>query len=173
MRKAILPALIIAALISFPANAATDTYIADEYQGYCYEIGEQYEISPYILMAMIETESSGKQYAKSGGCKGLMQIGTRWHGARMKRLGVSDIYDPRGNILVGADYLSELCSENDGNISLSLDLYNGNSKAYSNARNGITSKYVNKVLTRAAEITEAKEEIAHADEIYEEPEAGR
>ena len=128
-----------------------DTYISEEIQSYCIEIAEQYGVCPEILMAMIETESSGKPDATNGSCKGLMQISDKWHKDRMERLGVTDIYDPYGNILVGTDYLMEIAEEY-GEISLVLDLYNGNSKAHYNYENGIISKYAKKVLTRAEEL---------------------
>ena len=41
----------------------------------------------------------------------------------MERLGVSDLYDPYGNILVATDYLVELF-EKHGDIGLSLMIYN-------------------------------------------------
>ena len=128
-----------------------DTYISEEIQGYCIEIGESYGVCPELLMAMIETESSGRPDAENGGCKGLMQISEKWHKDRMERLGVTDIYDAYGNILVGTDYLMEL-AEKYGEISLVLDLYNGNSKAHYNYENGILSKYAGEILERAAEL---------------------
>ena len=117
----------------------------------CEEYGEAYGICPEFLMAVVETESSGKAYAENGGCKGLMQISTKHHADRMERLGVSDIYDERGNILVGTDYLAELFDEYE-EASLVLDVYNGNSKAKSNYENGILSEYAGKILDRSEEL---------------------
>ena len=125
-----------------------DTYIAEEYQDYCEEIGEMYCVCPELLMAMIETESSGNPDATNGTCKGLMQVSEKWHMDRMKRLGVKDIYDPYGNILVATDYLMELAEKYE-DIGLVLDVYNGNSKAMQNAENGILSEYAAKILYRA------------------------
>ena len=125
-----------------------DTYIAEEYQAYCEEIGEMYCVCPELLMAMIETESSGNPDATNGTCKGLMQVSGKWHKDRMKRLGVKDIYDPYGNILVATDYLIELAEKYE-DVGLVLDVYNGNSKAMRNAENGILSDYATKILYRA------------------------
>ena len=125
-----------------------DTYIAEEYQAYCEEIGEMYCVCPELLMAMIETESSGNPDATNGTCKGLMQVSEKWHRDRMERLGVKDIYDPYGNILVATDYLMELAEKYE-DLGLVLDLYNGNSKAMQNAENGILSEYAAKILYRA------------------------
>ena len=125
-----------------------DTYIAEEYQNYCEEIGEMYCVCPELLMAMIETESSGNPNATNGTCKGLMQVSEKWHMDRMKRLGVKDIYDPYGNILVATDYLMELAEKYE-DLGLVLDLYNGNSKAMQNAEHGKLSEYAANILYRA------------------------
>lgn len=128
-----------------------DTYISEKIQSYCVEIGERYGICPELLMAMIEKESSGNPTAENRGCCGLMQISTKWHSDRMKRLGVTDIYDSYGNILVGTDYLMELAEEC-GDICYVLDKYNGNSKADYNYENGIVSEYADWILERSAEL---------------------
>ena len=102
-------------------------------------------------MAMIEAESSGNPDATNGNCKGLMQVSEKWHTDRMNRLGVSNIYDPYGNILVATDYLFELF-EKYGDVGLVLDVYNGNSKAMYNSENGILSDYANKILARSEQL---------------------
>lgn len=125
-----------------------DTYIDIQYQKYCVEIGEMYGICPELLMAMIESESSGNPNAQNGNCKGLMQVSGKWHKDRMKKLGVADICDPYGNILVATDYLMELAEKYE-DIGLVLDVYNGNSKAMQNAEHGKLSEYASKILYRA------------------------
>lgn len=125
--------------------------LSEEVQGYCEEIGEMYGICPELLMAIIEAESSGNQYAENGSCKGLMQVSVKWHADRMEKLGVVDIYDEYSNILVATDYLSELRDDYE-EVSYVLDIYNGNSKAYYNYENGILSKYAGSVLERSAEL---------------------
>ena len=77
-----------------------------------------------------------------------MQISERWHLDRMNRLGVDDLFDPYSNILVGADYISEL-AEKHGDVALVLDVYNGNSKAFYNNDNGIISSYAKWILERS------------------------
>lgn len=79
---------------------------------YTEEIGQQYGICPELLQAIAERESSLRIYATNGTCKGLMQISEKWHRDRMERLGVENIYDAYGNILLAADYLVELAEEN-------------------------------------------------------------
>ena len=128
-----------------------DTYIAAEYQDYCEEIGEMYCVCPELLMAMIETESSGNPDAVNGGCVGLMQVYEKYHKDRMDKLGVVDIYDPYGNILVATDYLMELAWKYE-DLGYVLDIYNGNSKAKYNAESGILSEYARKIIERSAEL---------------------
>ena len=128
-----------------------DTYISEVAYNACVEIGEMYGICPELLMAIIETESSGNPRAVNGNCKGLMQISVKWHQDRMDRLGVTDIYNEYGNILVGTDYLMELAGQY-GDVSYVLDKYNGNSKADYNYENGILSEYAAKILERSAQL---------------------
>ena len=126
-----------------------DTYIAEEYQSYCEEIGEMYCVCPELLMAMIETESSGNPDATNGTCKGLMQVSEKWHKDRMEKLGVANICDPYGNILVATDYLMELAEKYE-DIGMVLMVYNGDSRAkdYWNG-NANLSKYAENILTRS------------------------
>ena len=125
--------------------------LSEDVQGYCEEIGELYGVCPELLMSIIEHESSGNQYAENGSCKGLMQVSVRWHSDRMEKLGVTDIYDEYGNILVATDYIAEL-REDYEEVSYVLDVYNGNSKATYNYENGILSVYAKCVLERSAEL---------------------
>ena len=131
------------------AGKEIDTYIAEEYQQYCVEIGNMYGICPELLMAIIESESSGNPNAQNGNCKGLMQVSGKWHKDRMKKLGVADICDPYGNILVATDYLMELAEKYE-DIGMVLMVYNGdsNSKDYWNG-NANLSKYAEKILSRS------------------------
>lgn len=78
---------------------------------YTDEIGERYNICPELIQAVIERESHYNPDATNGDCVGLMQVSEKWHTDRMERLGVTDLYDPYSNILVGTDYLAELWRE--------------------------------------------------------------
>lgn len=75
------------------------------------EVGAMNDICPELLQAQVERESTYRIDATNGSCKGLAQISVKWHTDRMERLGVTDIYEPYGNILVAADYLRELYNE--------------------------------------------------------------
>ena len=80
--------------------------------------------------ALIEEESGWLSSAEGddGNSIGLMQIQERWHKERMKRLGVTNLYDSEQNITVGCDILSELLNKY-GNYRDALSAYNsGNIK---------------------------------------------
>lgn len=70
-------------------------------------------LDPELIKAIVQRESryDPTQVNRSTGVVGLMQINPKWHSARAKELGVDDLSDPYGNILVGCDLLSELMSE--------------------------------------------------------------
>jgi hypothetical protein len=70
----------------------------------------------------------------------------------MEKLGVSNLYDECGNILVATDYLAELFEKYE-DVAYVLDKYNGNSKAKYNYDNGILSAYSKKILERSEELT--------------------
>lgn len=128
-----------------------DTYISKTAQEACYEYGEQYNICPEFLMAIIETESGGRSDAIGGGCVGLMQISPRWHRDRMKRLDVTDLFDERSNILVGADYLAELFEKYE-DAAVVLMIYHGEKDAVKKAEQGDISDYASGILERTAEL---------------------
>lgn len=90
--------------------------------------GDAYGICPEFLQAIAWQESRWQPDASAGGCEGLMQVAACWHGDRMARLGVTDLYDPEGNMLVAADYLSELFGRWE-DPAMVLMVYNGDSSA--------------------------------------------
>ena len=124
----------------------------NDYYLICEEIGKQYDIDPYLIMAIIDFESNGNANAENGSCKGLMQVSDYWHADRMEKLGVPDIYDEYGNILVATDYIAEL-REDCPDVAILLMVYNGDSKA-NDAMHGIAdiSVYATSVLERSAEL---------------------
>lgn len=126
-----------------------DTYIKAEYVTICEEVGEEYNICPELLMALIEKESSGRADAQNGSCKGLCQVSEKWHSGRMERLGVTDIYDPEGNIRLAADYLTELGAEYE-DIATVLGWYHGEA----DPENKI-STYTTWILERSEELEKA------------------
>lgn len=128
-----------------------DTFISPECVALCEEIGKNYSICPELLEAIMETESSGNPKARNGNCKGLMQINVGYHKKRMLKLGVSDIYEERGNILLAADYLAELFREY-GDLGTVLMLYNGSSDAIARGGRAEYTEYAKKIMKRAEQL---------------------
>lgn len=133
------------------ADSDDETWIPLEYQAYCEEIGMEYGVSPELLIAIIEVESSGQANVYNGNCKGLMQINVPYHKDRMEKFGVTDIYDPYGNILVGTDYLLNLFRDYE-DLGTVLMIYNGSSKAEQRGQNGDYTEYAAHIMERAAQL---------------------
>lgn len=131
-----------------------ETFIQQSYVEICEEVGEEYSICPELLMALIEKESSGHADAQNGSCKGLCQISEKWHSDRMERLGVSDIYDPEGNIRLAADYLTEMGAKY-LDIGLVLMKFHGESDAENKAERGELSDYAIWILERSETLERA------------------
>lgn len=131
-----------------------DTYICEEYQGYVYEIAKMYNICPELIMAIIETESSGRADAVSKvGCVGLMQIYPKYHQDRMERLGVTDLTDAYSNILVGCDYIAEMAKKyHDLNVVLAGYNAGEHSDAIERAKQGEWTGYAERVSKRSEEL---------------------
>lgn len=150
-------AIILAFFLIFAFSTETaaegkETFISEKTMGYCEIYGSKYGICPELLMAIAETESSGNPRAENGDCKGIMQVSESFHKERMERLGVSDIFNESGNILVATDYLLELFEKYE-DVGVVLMVYNGDSNAekYMNGTANL-SKYAQKILERSMEL---------------------
>lgn len=153
--KLIFAIILSASITAYTAHSemmkSRDTFISETAQEACIEYGEQYGICPELLMAIIETESGGQADAYNGGCHGVMQISTKWHAGRIDKLGATDIYDERSNILVGADYLAELIKEYQ-DVGTVLMVFHGESDSVQKSGNGDISDYARKILERSEEL---------------------
>ena len=149
MRKC-LAILTAAAIISTPLSVRASPSIPEDIRAYAEEEGAKNCICPETLEATMFYESSFDPTAtnKTGTCKGLMQINESIHRELMAKLGVTDIYDPHGNIKVGAALLADLCEESDGDICEALMRYNGapQSQIDEYHRTGKCSRYAEKIL---------------------------
>jgi soluble lytic murein transglycosylase-like protein len=127
------------------------------------EVGDMYDLDSAILVSLVDSESTRNIWAVNGTHKGLTQVTAKWHQERMDRLGVEDLYDPYGSILVCADYLDELLGigEKKGygrSIEYALMRYNmATDTANSMYARGEISGYAKKIVKRAAEYQEEKE----------------
>lgn len=98
------------------------------------------DVDPLLVKAIIQHESHFYPHLlnPSSGTAGLMQISPKWHTVRAKNLGVEDLLDPYGNILVGCDILHELYQSYPPNYS--LNVYAGG-YAYANSYAGRVSPF--------------------------------
>ena len=130
------------------------------YEVYVETICKEYGVCPEVVLALIEAESSGNPNEISDhGAIGLMQVIPKWHWDRMEKLGVTDLYDPYSNILVGVDFLAELFDKYH-ELPIVLMCYNEGEYhgAPERAMNGNISDYANKIMKRASELQEKTDE---------------
>lgn len=136
--------------VDVPAREPIVKTEREEIEDYINLICESYpNVSPDLIKSMIISESSFNPKAKNGTHVGLMQVSTVWHADRARRLGVTDFYDPYGNVLLGIDYVSELIMQTEGDETWALMIYNmGHKAAYENYSKGIVSSYAREILSR-------------------------
>lgn len=116
------------------------------------ELATQYNMCPELIQAACFKESSFDPCAENGGCVGIMQVNPAWHMERMSRLGVTDLYDTKGCMLVGVDYLHELIQQYE-DVSVALMKYNGDSRAEGLLDgSGDVSEYADEILQISAEL---------------------
>lgn len=122
--------------------------LSDDIQDHIFDLCEQYELDPAIVIAMIGRES-GYQIrimGDGGNSYGLMQIQPRWHQDRMNSLGCTNLLDPYQNISVGLHLLNELNGYGKG-LEWALMAYNGGPSYANRLRaDGEVSKYVVDIL---------------------------
>lgn len=92
-------------------------------QVYTYCLCREYEIDYNVIIAMIEVESGYRWDAESGMAYGYMQIVPEYHEERIKRMNVTDIMQPYGNIRVGIDYFAELVWKYEWSYTKALTAY--------------------------------------------------
>lgn len=139
MRKRTLAGL--ALLMALAAAAGFVIYHSDWFQReYCYPFpykdkvfryGLGYEVEPFLIAAVIRTESKFVPAARSPkGAMGLMQMmpeTAKWVASQVGQEDFRDtmLNDPETSIRFGAWYLASLQTEFDGNEILVLAAYNG------------------------------------------------
>lgn len=137
-----------------PIKEQAISYLADkkievpkEVEKACKKAEKKYGIKAELLEAIAWRESRYVQKAisKNGKCKGICQVNDYTHRERMRKLGVTDIYDIEGNVMVAADLLAELL-EIDEDICLALDRYHGDRRADALYKRGEVSSYAESIL---------------------------
>lgn len=112
-------------------NAAMLLYPA-KYRNLVQQYSNEYNVDPYLVLAIIKVESNFKPNAVSHkDARGLMQISEKTGNWGADKLGISEymnekLFDPEINIYIGCWYLSVLYGEF-GDTDLVLAAYNGGS----------------------------------------------
>lgn len=113
---------------------------------------EIYPDIPYEYVVAIiwhESRFHPDSVNKDTGVKGLMQISPKWHTQRANDLGVYDLLDPYGNILVGCDILNELTQQY--GFRYALNHFAGGYK-YANAHKNSVSRFEKELETIISQI---------------------
>lgn len=103
----------------------------DLYVSYIYKAQKAYfpDLDPIIVQAVMQCESNYIPMIHSrAGAVGLMQVIPKYHARRMDKYGLTNIWDPYTNIIVGMDFLNESYHKY-GSYYSALKAYN-NSDAY-------------------------------------------
>ncbi|GAB6138233.1 lytic transglycosylase domain-containing protein [Halanaerobaculum tunisiense] len=101
------------------------------YQDIVFQEAADYDLDPYLIAAIIYTESKFDPQATSDkGARGLMQIMPetgRWIAEMIgdDSFQAVDLYDPKVNIKYGCWYLNWLQDKFKGNLAITLAAYNG------------------------------------------------
>lgn len=118
----------------------------ETFSRYINEAAKQHDLDPYLIKSVIKVESDfDPTVSSSKGAQGLMQLIP----STAKLVGCKNSFDPRQNILGGANYLRMMLNRFDGRVDFALAAYNagpGNVEKYK----GIppfreTQNYVRKV----------------------------
>lgn len=165
--KKIMYFIIFVILIILIVPTAVKKLYPFKYSDYIYEYSKEYNLDPYLVAAVIKTESNFRPNAKSAkDAYGLMQITpetAKWLAEKMniENFSVDMLNQPKFNIRMGCWYLNDLKKEFKNNMDLVLAAYNGGRgnvqkwlKDYEHSKDGKnlhyipfkeTDKYVKKV----------------------------
>ncbi|ASW42505.1 lytic transglycosylase domain-containing protein [Clostridium isatidis] len=131
--RRILTILILILVVYFSTTFIMKNYIFPyKYSTYIEKYSEEFNVDPYLVLAMIKAESNFNNKAESKkGAKGLMQIMDSTGEWAAKELGInyflpSMLFDEDLNIRMGCWYLANL-EEEFGDIDLVIAAYNGGS----------------------------------------------
>lgn len=114
----------------------------------CKKWGSKYNVSPFLIASVIETESGGDPNAYNGGCVGLMQVSSYWNKDRMKKLKVKNLYNKSDNVKVGTHLLAELIKKHGKGRGLMC--YNMGEGGASKVRH--LTRYAKNIMSREKEI---------------------
>lgn len=123
--------------------AVCGSAVAPDLHSHITKASVKFDVEPTLILSVIHQESRCIPTALgSSNDTGLMQIVPKWHQERISDLGVTDLFDPYQNILVGTHLLNAL-NVQDNPID-ALVVYNG---GY--ARPKSSYNYAQEVLQKA------------------------
>jgi hypothetical protein len=142
-----------AAMASGPASGeggGNDDVDTSRFAEIIAEAGRRWNVRPELLRAVIAVESKFNPLAVSKrGARGLMQLMPE----TAKRFAAGNLFDPRVNVLAGAQYLRALLDLFDDNVELAVAAYNAGEQSvikagYRIPTNPETKAYVPAVMAR-------------------------
>lgn len=117
-----------------------DCPLSEEIQDYIFEVCEEENIPPSLVIAVIDHESEFDENAVSDtGDYGLMQINECNHEWLSETYGITDFLDPQQNILGGVKILAKLYHKYDNPHDIAMAYNMGESGAETARENGVTS----------------------------------
>lgn len=134
-----------------------DVPLSEEIQLHIFAECKKYNISPALVIAIIERESTfdADRVGDNGKSFGIMQIQPEWHNHRVKELGYTefDWFNPKQNISVGCHFLNELFGKYGDDLYTVLMGYNGSpSYVKKMTSQGLVSDYALEVSARAEQL---------------------
>lgn len=150
-RMTIAVILAILLFVGFAMIAKAGSDHQGDWQEYIEQLCEDKDISPELVEALIERESTWNPEAVNGNCIGLMQVDKNIYKDLIGRRNLTDPYD---NIQIGVEILEELIHKY-GEAAPALMFYNaGYSETFGIVayNTGIISDYADWILNRAEEL---------------------
>lgn len=100
-----------------------------KFSGSISKYSSQMQVDPYLISAIIKSESNFNQYAVSRkGAVGLMQLSpstAKWVAQKLKiPYSYNDLFDPDYNIRIGSWYIKYLINYYNGDVKLAVAAYN-------------------------------------------------
>ena len=126
---------------------------AGPFENFIQEASQTFDVERDLIRAVIRAESDFNPMAKSpAGAVGLMQLLP----STARDMGVTNLYDPRENILGGTQYLGMLLERYEGNMERALAAYNwgpGNIERAPYRLPDETRAYIQRVLSYLETLT--------------------
>ncbi len=123
--------LLLILFLVFNAGRIAKAFYPFLYRDIIFHYAREYNIDPYLIAAIIKTESNFNPRAVSPkGALGLMQVMPQTGKWAAEAIGQADfnpeqLFNPEVNIRIGTWYLADLYREFQGNLVLALAAYNG------------------------------------------------